>query len=148
MARSLGYTPPTPVDTAASDDVDDLVRALHESGLLRALAGGVRSYPQLLLTVLDALDAGTVRSVVALTGALRDLDPDQTERLAAGVRRARQDASSAASGTPDGPLALWRRLRDPNTRRGLSATLAALAAIGSALPADRTSQGSSSSSSR
>lgn len=49
MAASLGYTPPTPPDTAAQDEVDDLVRALHESGLLRALAGGARSYPRLLL---------------------------------------------------------------------------------------------------
>ena len=48
MARSLAYTPPTPPDTAARDELDDLVDALHESGLLRALAGGARAYPTLL----------------------------------------------------------------------------------------------------
>lgn len=133
MARSLGYHPPSPPDTAAQDEVDDLVRALHESGLLRALAGGIRSYPRLLLVLLEALDAGTLRSLIALTGALRDLDPDQADRLAAGLRAARSEASAATARDPEGPLALLRRLRDPDTRRGISAALAALAALGGAL---------------
>ncbi len=134
MATSLGYTPPTPPDTSATDEVDDLVRALHESGLLRAMAGGARAYPELLGMALKGVDADTLRSAIALTGALRDLDPQESEQVAAGIRRARHDARVAASGKPEGPLALLRRLRDPDTRRGLSATLAALAAIGGALP--------------
>ncbi len=134
MATSLGYTPPTPPDTAATDEVDDLVRALHESGLLRAMAGGARAYPQLLRHVLDAVDADTVRSLIALTGAVGELDPDQAERVAAGLRRARAASAEAAAGRPEGPLTLLKRLRDPDTRRGISAALAALAAIGSALP--------------
>ncbi|MBS45917.1 MAG: hypothetical protein CMH83_22645 [Nocardioides sp.] len=133
MARPLGYLPPTPPDTAATDELDDLVAALHESGLLRALTGGVRSYPQLLGTLLDVLDARTVRSVVALTTALRDLDPDQAERLATGLRRAREDAATAVESKAEGPLALFRRMRDPDTRRGISAALAALAAVGGAM---------------
>lgn len=134
MARSLGYTPPTPPDTAATDEVDDLVRALHESGLLRALSGGVRAYPQLLRHVLEAVDANTVRSLIALTGALGELDPEQAERVAAGLRRARAASAEAAAGEAEGPLRLLRRLRDPDTRRGIAAALAALAAVGSALP--------------
>lgn len=133
MATSLGYTPPTPPETAVQDELDDLARALHESGLLRALAGGARSYPRLLLALLEAVDADTLRSLIALTGALRGLDPEQSERLAAGVRRARHDAHDVATRQPEGPRALLRRLRDPDTRRGLSAALAALAAIGAAL---------------
>lgn len=132
MATSLGYTPPTPPDTAARDDLDDLVRALHESGLLRAAAGGARSYPQLLRGLLRAVDADTVRSVIALTGSLRGLDPEQSEQVATGVRRARA-AAAAASDEPVGVRALWRRLRDPDTRRGMAAGLAALAALGAAL---------------
>lgn len=133
MATSLGYTPPTPPDTAARDEVDDLVDALHESGLLRAMAGGARAYPQLLRHVLEALDARTLRSLIALTGALGELDPDQAERVAEGIRRAREASSRAAAGAPEGPLALLRRLRDPDTRRGIAAALAALAAVGQAL---------------
>ncbi|GAA1479162.1 hypothetical protein GCM10009623_36080 [Nocardioides aestuarii] len=134
MAHSLGYTPPTPPDTAARDDLDDLVAALHESGLLRAAAGGARSYPRLLGALLDTVDADTVRALIALTGAARGLDPDRAEEVATGVRRARDAAATAAaSREPEGVRALFRRLRDPDTRRGLSAALAALAALGSAL---------------
>ncbi|CAN5520690.1 hypothetical protein BH11ACT8_BH11ACT8_28030 [soil metagenome] len=135
MATQLGYTPPTPPDRGASDEVDDLVQALHDSGLLRALAGGARSYPRLLLPVIDALDADTLRSLISLGGAARDLDPETSERLAAGIRQARHDAARAAEAKPEGPRALFRRLRDPDTRRGLSAALAAAAAIGAALRA-------------
>ncbi|GAA2062994.1 DUF1641 domain-containing protein [Williamsia deligens] len=133
MARSLGYTPPTPPDTGARDELDDLVEALHDTGLLRALAGGARAYPTLLRTLLDAVDADTLRAGIALAGGLRDLDPTEAERLAGGIRRARSEATAAATGKPEGPVALLRRLRDPDTRRGLSAALAALSAIGGAL---------------
>ena len=50
--------------------------------------------------------------------------------LIGGIRRARTGARAAAA-EPEGPLALFRRLRDPDTRRGLAA---ALAAIGGSLP--------------
>ncbi|WP_300404738.1 DUF1641 domain-containing protein [Nocardioides sp.] len=138
MATSLGYTPPPPPDTAARDDLDDLVRALHESGLLRALAGGARSYPVLLSQLLRTVDASTVRSAIALAGALRDARPEQAERLAAGLRDARHAAGEVAAAPAEGPLGLLRRLRDPDTRRGISAALAAVAAVGASLgPADR-----------
>lgn len=133
MATSLGYTPPTPPDTAATDEVDDLVAALHESGLLRALAGGVRAYPQLLRHLLTAIDADSLRATIALAGSLRDLDPEESEQLAAGIRRARSAAAEASAAEPEGPLALLKRLRDPDTRRGISAALAALAAIGQSM---------------
>ncbi len=134
MATSLSYTPPTPPDTGATDELDDLLRALHESGLLRAMAGGARTYPQLLGRVLRTLDADTIRSVLELAGAVGDLDPQQSQRLAEGIRKARSDATEAAAGKPEGFLRLLRRLRDPDTRRGLSAALAALAAVGGSLP--------------
>ncbi len=134
MATPMGYTPPTPPDTSVSDEVDDLLQALHDSGLLRALAGVARAYPELLGVALKGVDADSLRSGIALTGALKGLDPDESERVAAGVRKARRDARSGATGKAEGPLALLGRLHDPNTRRGLSAALAALAAIGSSLP--------------
>ena len=134
MSRPLGYLPPTPPDTGPQDDVDELVRALHDSGLLRVMAGGARAYPQLLGTLLKSLDADAIRSAIELAGSLRSLDPDESARVAAGVRRARTAAVEAASAKPEGPLALLRRLRDPDTRRGLAAALAGLAALGSSLP--------------
>lgn len=134
MATQLGYTPPTPSDSQAQAEVDDLVAALHESGLLRVLAGGARSYPQLLGHLLAAVDADTLRSAVALAGALRDLDPEESEKVAEGIRRARREATRAASGEPESPWRLLKRLKDPDTRRGMSAALAGLAALGRSLP--------------
>lgn len=136
MAKPLGYTPPTPADTAADDEVDDLVLALHQSGLLRAATGAVRAYPQLLGSLLSVVSADAARSTITLASALRGLDPEQSERLAAGIRRAGSAAAEAIDGDSEGPLALLRRLRDPDTRRGISAALAALSAIGAALRED------------
>lgn len=134
MATQLSYTPPTPPDTAAQDEVDDLVAALHESGLLRAFAGAVRAYPQLLTLLMKSVDADTLRSSIALAGSLKDLDPEESHKVAAGIRRARSEAAHAAQGKPEGPIKLFRRLRDPDTRRGFSAALAGLAAVGGSLP--------------
>lgn len=134
MSKPLSYLPPVPEDTGARDEVDDLVQALHDSGLLRVMAGGARAYPQLLRTLLQSIDANAIRSAIELGGALRELDPEESKRVAEGVRQARADAVAAASQKPEGPLKLFRRLRDPDTRRGLAAALAALAAVGRSLP--------------
>ncbi len=139
MARQLGYTPPAPPDSQARAELDDLVEALHEAGLLRALAGGARAYPDILRLLLESVDARTLRSLVALSGAATSLDPAGTERVARAVRRARSAAPQAARGRPPGLLRLAWRLRRRNTRRGLAASIAALAALGSALGEDEPS---------
>lgn len=138
MAKSLSYTPPKPAHDPARAEVDDLVAALHESGLLRTVTGGVRAYPDVLRVLLQAVDADTVRSVLALSAAAGDLEPEASQRLARGVREARTAAAHAAGRRrAEGPFRLARRLLDPDTRRGLAAALAALAAVGAALgPAD------------
>ena len=103
MATQLSYTPPIPPDTAAQDEVDDLVAALHESGLLRAFAGAVRAYPQLLTLLMKSVDADTLRSSIALAGSLRDLDPEESHKVAAGIRRARSEAAARRPGQARGP---------------------------------------------
>lgn len=133
MAKPLHHTPATAPATAAADEVRDFVAALHGSGLLRAATGAVRAYPQLLEMGLNAVDDRSIRAVLALGGSVRHLDPEAAERLAEGIRQARTEATSAASRPAEGPLVLLKRLRDPDTRRGLSASLAALAAVGRAL---------------
>lgn len=133
MAKAMSYSPTTAPDTAAADEATDLVDAPHESGLLRAAAGAIRAYPQLLEMGLNAVDDRSVRAVLALGGSLRHLDPDVATRLVEWIRDARTDATAAAAGSPEGPLTLLRRLADPDTRRGVSASLAALTAIGRAL---------------
>lgn len=132
MAESLGYTPPTPPDTSVEDALNDLLVALHERGLLRAAAGVVRRYPDLINTALASDRSGEIRSVLLLLQALQDLDPEQVGRLADGVRDARE-ASVEAARDPHSALGLLAQLRDPDTRRGLSAALAAVKAVGAAL---------------
>jgi uncharacterized protein YjgD (DUF1641 family) len=136
MATPLGYRPPDAVDDQARLELDDLVAALHDSGLLRTGAGAARSYPDLLRPLLRSIDARAVRSALELVQALGDLDPDASRRLSTGVRRARTAAAEAAAQPPEGPVRWWRRLRDPDTRRGISAALAGLAALGAALRAE------------
>ncbi|WP_340295671.1 hypothetical protein, partial [Aquipuribacter hungaricus] len=120
MARPLSYTPPVPPDTGAADELDDLVAALHESGLLRAAAGGVRAYPELLGLLMGSLDPAALRSVLALGGAAGGLDPQAAERLATGVRQARVSAVAAATGRPPGLLGLVRRLAHRDNPRGVA----------------------------
>lgn len=133
MATRLSYTPATPPDSQARAELDDLVDALHDAGLLRAMAGGARAYPDILRLLLKSVDTQTLRSVIALSSAVQHLDPVGSERVADGVRRARSSATRAAREDPPGPIKLLRRLRDPDTRRGLAAALAGLAALGAAL---------------
>ncbi len=132
MAKSLGYTPPTPPDTAPDDALRDLVLALHESGLLRAAAGGVRRYPDLVHAALASDHSQEIRSLIVLLRALGDLDPGQAERIADGIRDAREAAPRAAQ-DPRSTFGLLAQLRDPDTRRGLSAALAGLKAFGAAI---------------
>ena len=137
MAKPLTFAPPPPANDPAQDDVDDLVQALHESGLLRVLAGGARAYPDLLTSLLRATDADTIRSGILLAGSLGDLDPEGSERIANGIKRARKEAARAANEKPPGFFRLAKRAHDPDVRRGLAAALAALAAFGSALDEDK-----------
>ena len=99
----------------------------------RAAAGVGRrrpGLPDLLTTLLKSVDADTVRSALALAGGLRDLDPEESEKVADGIRKARSDAAAAAAAKPEGAWALFKRIKDPDTRRGICAALAALSALG------------------
>ena len=133
MSRPLGYSPPVPADTGASDEVDELVQALHESGLLRVIAGGARAYPELLGTLMKAVDADTSARRSALAGGLRDLDPEESAKVAEGIRRARTDAVAAAAGMPEGPGAL-QRIKRPRHAAGDLRGAGGLAALGGSLP--------------
>ena len=134
MAKPLTFAPPPPATDPAQDEVDDLVQALHEAGLLRVMAGAARADPDLLTSLLRAIDADTIRSAILLAGSLGDLDPEGSERIANGIKKAREDAAKAAGQKPPGFLRLAKRAHDKDVRRGLAAALAALAAVGSSLP--------------
>ena len=133
MARPISYTPP-PVDhegQAAQAQVDDFVAALHESGLLRAATGMVRSYPDVAALLVQRLDPQTLRSLAALGGLVQSMDPEATERFVGAIRSSVEAADEAGTAR-EAPsvVGLARQLGDPDVRRGAGAVLSALGAFG------------------
>ena len=133
MAERITYTPPPPSPAGAAAEVDELVAALHESGLLRALTGAVRAHPRLLGLAAEHVDADRLRTVVALGGLTGVVGPDGAERLVEGARAATAAAEHALADDPPSLLALARSLNDPDVRRGAGALVAALGALGATL---------------
>lgn len=119
MARPIRHTPSGPAHDPASAQAAELVTALYESGLLRALTGAARAYPELLGLLLRSLDP-------AKTTATVTRGRDVLSRLgAAGV------AAGAARRLPPPSLrTLLRQASDPDVRRGLAAIIAVVAAVG------------------
>lgn len=137
MARPISYTPPPVAHDPGRAQVDDFVAALEETGLLRALTGTVRAYPDLAALVLEHVDADTLRSLAALGELGQSLDPEMTERYVDGVQAAvaAGDRAATAASAPS-VIALFRELGDPDVRRGAGALLAALGAFGRAMRQD------------
>lgn len=133
MARPISHTPAPAEDDAAGDAVRALVEALHESGVLRALAGAVRGYPDLAGQLVTSLDADVIRALASLGGLASMLGPAGAERTVAGIRSAvaAADHALAADEVPS-TVALARSLADPDVRRGAAALVAALGAFGRA----------------
>lgn len=130
MATRLTHTPaPFPHDATAAQ-VNDLVDALHESGLLRALAGAVRAYPDLATRLVQSLDPESVRALAELGAAVRVPDTETAKRVASGVREGVQAASIAVSGRAPSMLDIVRAVRSEDVRRGLGAVVAGLGAFG------------------
>lgn len=138
MAEALSHTPRHVDHQAAKRQLDDLVAALEESGLLRALTGAVRQYPQLAAEVAKRIDPNRATGAAAVTGLLSVPDAEDAHRVAAGLRAAggAADRALAARSAP-GLLQLVRRLGDADVRRGLAAALDALSAFGAAVSRPR-----------
>jgi uncharacterized protein YjgD (DUF1641 family) len=133
MATRVTHTPRPPADDPAAEQLDELVDALHESGLLRVLTAAVRSYPELAEMVVTRLDADRVRTLVELGDLADVLTPEGTRRLVAGARAAATAADDAVASEPPSLLGLARSLNDPDVRRGAGAVVAALGAFGRAV---------------
>ncbi len=130
MAEPIEYTPgPVTTDTAR-DEVDDLVTALHETGLLRALGGAVQAYPDLTTALVKRIPPETVRSVARLGSLVRLPEPGQSDAVVAGLRSAVAAANEALSGEPPSWFDLVRKVGSADVRRGLGAAVAALGAFG------------------
>lgn len=136
MATRIEYTPPPPAHDGADAQVAELVEALQETGLLRALTGAVRAYPQLAEMVVTGLDPERIRGLWELGGLADLLSPDGTARLVDGARAAAAAADHAIVNDPPSLVGLARALNDEDVRRGAGALVAALGAFGRAVQHD------------
>lgn len=142
MAKPLSFTPrppaePTPAE-AARAELDGVLVALHERGVLRLLAELLAAGPAVSAIALDGLSSPTgqrvVRNAVALGTAASRLDPHRMQQVLDGVARGVAAAGARLGEEPPGSIHLLRELRDPDVRRGMHALIGFLQAFGEAEP--------------
>ena len=136
MAKPIRHEPAQPPTDPVGDQAEDLMAALHETGLLRALTGAVRAYPDLAGAVVGGLDAEKVKALVALGGLSDALGAQGALQFVAGIRSAVAAADHVTSSDPPSLVTLVGQLGDPDVRRGLAAVVAALGAFGHAVAHD------------
>lgn len=133
MAKPITYTPaPSPTDPAAAQTAD-LIRALQQSGLLRAATGAVRAYPGLARILVQRVDADKVKSLAALGGLTRLLGSQGARQFVSGITAGVAAADRATSLPAPSVVTLAKQLGDPDVRRGVAAVIAGLGAFGRAV---------------
>jgi uncharacterized protein YjgD (DUF1641 family) len=138
MAKPIAYSPPpsnTPDTTDdARDELDRLLVALHERGVLRLLNGLLAAGPSVSAVALDGLNSPggqrAVRNATVLGEAATRIDPADLETLAQGVARGIETAGQRLAQEPPSTISLAKALRDPDVRRGMNAMLGFLKALG------------------
>lgn len=137
MAKPITFTPPPaapPAATDARDELDRLIVALHERGVLRLLNGLLAAGPEVSAIAVNGLNSAAgrsaVRSATVLGEAATKLDPDALETLLAGITRGITAASGRLADDPPGTVSLAKALRDPDVRRGMNVMLGFLKALG------------------
>ncbi len=131
--------PPGEATFTAADDLARLVETLHTSGTLRALNGLVAQGQDVAAVALGGLNSEAGRTGVAnlliLGKLLGHIDADGLDLFAAALTRALSAAGTRLDAEPPGTVALVRKLRDPDVRRGLDAALTLLGTLGAELHA-------------
>jgi uncharacterized protein YjgD (DUF1641 family) len=137
MAKPIAYSPPPDVPDAAEeahDELDRLLVALHERGVLRLLNGLLAAGPSVSAVALDGLNSPggqrAVRNAAVLGEAATRIDPNDLETLARGVAHGIEMAGERLAQEPPSTISLAKALRDPDVRRGMNAMLGFLKALG------------------
>lgn len=139
MAKPIAFTPPVrePVDTTKADaraELDTLLIALHERGILRLLNGLLSAGPEVSAIALDSLNSPrgqrAVRNAVVIGEAATQPDPDALAALLEGVTRGITVAGERLGQEPPGTVSLMRAMNDPEVRRGMNVMLGFLKALG------------------
>ncbi len=140
MAQPLAYEPPShpPGQEAftAEDDLRRLLDTLHESGTLRTLNGLLAQFQDVMAVVLAGLNTAEGRrglaNLFSLVTLLGRIDADGLDRFVHALDRALGEAGERLDETDDAPgsLSVLKKLRDPDVRRGLDATLTLVGTLG------------------
>ena len=135
MAKPITYTPePVPTDTA-QDELNELLKTLHERGVLRLLTNLTAESHGVARVALEQLDTlrgqNMIGNLTVLLTFLSEMDDEALDKLLTGVGR----GVNAASQTQDkkdtpGTFKLVKELNDPDVRRGLNAVLTVLSVLG------------------
>lgn len=137
MAKPIRYTPAPSPTGQADAQAADLIRALYDSGLLRAATGAVRAYPDLAKILIRGVDADKMKALAALGGLSGVLGSQGARQLVSGITAGVAAADKATSLSLPAPsvLTLAKQLGDPDVRRGVAAAIAAVGAFGRAVAA-------------
>ena len=141
MAKPVDFAyppgPPGQQTFTAADDLARLVETLHTSGTLRVLNGLVGRFQDVTAVALKGLDTDAGRNGLAnllvLAKLLGKIEADGLDRFVAALARALDAAGDRLEEEDDAPgsLAVLKKLRDPDVRRGLDAALTLLGTLGS-----------------
>ncbi len=138
MAKPIAFTPP-PADapdatTEAREELDALLIALHERGVLRLLNGLLAAGPAVSTIALDGLNSPAgqraVRNGVVLGEAATKIDPQALETVLTGAASGIAAAGERLTQEPPSAISLAKALRDPEVRRGMNVLLGFLKALG------------------
>ncbi|CAN5833357.1 hypothetical protein BH24ACT15_BH24ACT15_02600 [soil metagenome] len=135
MAKPIRYTPAPSPTGQADAQAADLIRALYDSGLLRAATGAVRAYPDLAKILIRGVDADKMKALAALGGLSGVLGSQGARQLVSGITAGVAAADKATSLPAPSVLTLAKQLGDPDVRRGVAAAIAAVGAFGRAVAA-------------
>ncbi len=145
MAKPLAYVPtpppaPTP-EEAARAELDTLLAALHERGVLRLLNGLLAASPEVAAVVMGQLDSPAgdrvVRNAVVLGTAATRIDPNRLNTVVTALARGIDAAADELAAPPPGTVSVLKALNDPTVRRGFGALLALVRALGEEPPPTR-----------
>lgn len=143
MAEPLKYDVPKPgwtVTKTADEEVQELVRLLHERGVLRLANNLLGSLPSVTKVFLEGIDnqsgANAVQNITALIEMIGHMPPEQFRRVCRGIVLALQTAGQTAErGDTEAPglTGAMHLLRDDDLWRGLAPLLQGARSVGTAL---------------
>ena len=112
----------------------DVLTEAHRQGILDALHGAIGARDKIMGTVssygVEPLGSNAMRNLFAIGRLLGSLDPEAISRLSRDMEAAVE--AHEREKKPPTLLQLFERMRDPQTRRGLSLLTYMLAALGKA----------------